>query len=232
MSITPRTLTRAAAVALAVAGVIFILIQPLHPHEDVASIVTSTWFVVHVLSLAMAVLGLAGITAVSLTQVTRSGIVGLLGYLVFSLFFITQAAVNFAEAFILPLSAVHSPELTEDVASLFVSGYALQTDVGPLAIVASIGAVLYLGGGVLFGVAVILGRVLPRWTGVLLIVAALASLSAVVLPHEVARYAAVPMGIALVALGVTMVARKDTFGHLPTVPSLGEVAEVEHARDF
>ena len=210
MSITPTTLTRAAAVALAVAGVIFILIQPLHPHEDAASITTSTWFVVHILSLTMAVFGLAGITAIYLTQVTRSGILGLLGYLVFSLFFITQAAVNFAEAFILPLSAAGSPKLTEDVASLFVTGYVLQTDVGPLAIVGSIGAVLYLGGGVLFGVAVIRGEVLPRWTGVLLIVASLASLTAAILPHELARYAAVPMGIALIVLGLTLVAEQRT----------------------
>jgi hypothetical protein len=202
------TLTRAGAVALAVAGVIFILIQPLHPHEDVASITTSAWFIVHILSLTMAALGLAGITAVYLTQVKRSGILGLLGYLVFSLFFITQAAVNFAEAFILPLTAAGSPELTEDVASLFVTGYVLQTDVGALAIVGSIGAVLYLGGGVLFGVLVIRGRVLPRWTGVLLIVASLASLSAAILPHEAARYAAVPMGIALIALGLTLVAQQ------------------------
>jgi hypothetical protein len=194
MSITPSILTRASAVALVAAGVIFIVIQPLHPREDVASIATSTWFVVHLLSLTMAVLALAGITGV---------------YLVFSLFFLTQAAVGFVESFILPLSAAGSPELTEDVASLFVGGYVLQTDVGPLAIVGSVGAVLYLGGGILFGIAVILGRALPRWTGVLLMVAALASLSAVVLPHDLARYAAVPMGIALVALGVTLIARRN-----------------------
>ena len=217
MSVTPSTLTRASAVALAVAGVIFILIQPLHPHEDVASITTDTWVIVHVLGLTMAVLGLAGITAVYLNQVTRSGILGLLGFLVFSLFFITQAAVNFAEAFILPLSAAGSPKLTEDVASLFVSGYVLQTDVGPLAIVGSIGAVLYIGGGVLFGIAVLRANVLPRWTGILLIAAALASLSGAILPHELARYAAVPMGIALIALGVTLLAN-----HRDAADSSGE----------
>ena len=208
MSITSSTLTRAAAVALAMAGVIFILIQPLHPHEDVASITTSAWVMVHILSLTMAVLGLAGITGLYLTQASRSGILGLLGYLVFSLFFITQSAVNFAEAFILPLSAAGSPKLTEDVASLFVSGYVLQTDVGPLAIVGSLGAVLYLGGGILFAGGVLRAHVLPGWTGILLIVAALASLSAAVLPHQLARYAAVPMGIALVALGVSLFAQQ------------------------
>jgi hypothetical protein len=208
MSITTSTLTRAGAVALAVAGVTFIAIQPLHPHEDVASITTSAWVLVHLLSLTEAVLGLAGITAVYLTQLARSGILSLLGYLVFALFFLTQSAVNFAEAFILPLSAAGSPKLTEDVASLFASGYVLQTDVGPLAIVGSLGAVLYLGGGVLFGISVIRANVLPRWTGILLIAAALASLSAAILPHELARYAAVPMGIALIGLGVTLVAQQ------------------------
>jgi hypothetical protein len=204
MNITASTLTRAGAVALAIAGAIYILVQPLHPHEDVASIVTNTWVLVHLLSLTMAVLGLAGITAIYLNQVKRSGILGLLGYLVFSLFFITQAAVNFTEAFILPLSAAGSPKLTEDIASLFVSGYVLQTDVGPLAIVGSMGAVLYLGGGVLFGITVLRTKMLPRWTGILLIAASLVSLSAAVIPHELARYAAVPMGIAFIALGATL----------------------------
>jgi hypothetical protein len=225
MSLTTSTLTRNASIALAIAGVIFILIQPLHPHEDVASITTGTWFVVHIVSLAMAVLGLAGIAGVYLSQVTRSGIFGLLGYLVFSLFFITQAAVSFAEAFILPLTAAGSPEVTEDIASLFATGYVLQTDVGPLAIVGTAGAVLYLGGGILFAVGVLRANVLPRWTGVLLIVASLASLTAAILPHELARYAAVPMGIALIALGVTLFAQQRR----AAMPSSQRVREPVHA---
>jgi hypothetical protein len=225
MSLTTSTLTRNASIALAIAGVIFILIQPLHPHEDVASITTGTWFVVHILSLAMAVLGLAGIAGVYLSQITRSGIFGLLGYLVFSLFFITQAAVSFAEAFILPLTAAGSPEVTEDIASLFATGYVLQTDVGPLAIVGTAGAVLYLGGGILFAVGVLRANVLPRWTGVLLIVASLASLTAAILPHELARYAAVPMGIALIALGVTLFAQQRR----AAMPSSQRVREPVHA---
>ena len=223
MSITPSTLTRVGAVALALAGLIFIVIQPLHPHEDVASITTSTWAVVHIMSLAMAVLGLAGITALYLTQVKRMGWLGLLGYVLFALFFITQAAVNFAEAFILPLTAGGSPEVTEDVASLFTNGYVLQTDVGPLAIVSILGSVLYLGGGVLFGAAVIRARVLPLWTGILLIAAAVASLSAVVIPHELARYAAVPMGVALVALGGALWLQQSTRSTVGTQPRLQPV---------
>lgn len=223
MSITASTLTRASAVALAAAGSIFILIQPLHPHEDVASITTSAWVLVHILSWTMAVLGLAGITGLYVSQASRSGILGLLGYVVFSLFFITQASVNFAEAFILPLTAAGSPQLTEDVASLFVSGYVLQTDVGPLAIVGSLGAVLYLGGGILFAVGVLRAHVLPSWTGILLIAAALASLSAAVLPHQLARYAAVPMGIALVALGVTLFMQQRRVGSLARKQQLASV---------
>lgn len=223
MSITASTLTRAGAVALALAGAIFIVIQPLHPQEDAASITTGVWLVVHLMSLTMAVLGLAGITALFLTQVKRMGWVGLAGYALFALFFLTQAAVSFAEAFILPLTAAGAPEVTEDVASLFATGYALQTDVGPLAIVGVLGSVLYLGGGVLFGVAVIRARALPRRTGILLIAAAIASLSAAVVPHELARYAAVPMGIALVVLGVALWSQQRTPPAVRTEPTLHPV---------
>ncbi len=215
MNIAPTTLYRAAAVALAAAGVIFILIQPLHPHEDAASVMTGAWVSVHLASMAMAILGLAGITGVYATQASRVGLLGLLGWVVFALFFLTQLAVNFAEAFILPLTAEGLPELTEDIASLFASGYVLQTDVGILAILAPIGAVLYLGGGVLFGVAIIRAALLPRWTGVLLILASVASLSAAILPHDLARYAAVPMGAALVAIGITFLARQRVGSAVP-----------------
>lgn len=224
MSITPSTLTRAAAIALALAGLIFIVIQPLHPREDVASITTNLWLVVHIMSTAMAVLGLAGITALYLTQVKRFGWVGLAGYLLFALFFITQAAVSFAEAFVLPLTAVGSPEVTEDVASLFAVGYQLQTDVGALALVGSLGSVLYLGGGVLFGIAVIRARVLPLWTGILLIAAAIASLSAAIVPHDLARYAAVPMGVALIALGGALWAQQRSRATVVAEPALAPVA--------
>jgi hypothetical protein len=204
MSITNSTLTRGAAVATAVAGAIFILIQPLHPADDeLASVTTSLWVVVHLLSMAMAVLGLAGITGVYLRQVTRSGVLGLVAYAMFALYFLLQGMVNFGEAFLAPLTAAGSPEFTLDFVGLF-AGHQAVTDLGPLAVLSPIGSGLYLLGGILFGVTVIRAGVLARWAGILVVIGAVASLAAAVLPHEVGRYAAIPMGLALIGLGYSL----------------------------
>jgi hypothetical protein len=59
-----------------------------------------------------------------------------------------------------------------------------------------------------------------------LIVASLASLTAAVLPHELARYAAVPMGIALIVLGLTLVAQQRQ----TTISASARLAESVAAR--
>jgi hypothetical protein len=204
VTITPSTLTRAAAVATASAGLLFILIQPLHPAEDLDAVMSSIWAIVHTMSLTMAILGLAGITGIYLRQVREFGVLGLVGYLLFALFFLMQAVFTFAEVFIAPLTAAGSPDFTLDFVGLFVAGHVAVTDLGLLAAAVPIGSVAYLAGGVLFGVAIIRARKLPRWTGILLIVGAAASLAAAVLPHAQARLAAIPMGLALASLGYAL----------------------------
>lgn len=204
MTITPSTLTRGGAIGAAVAGVLFILIQPLHPPENLASLATSTWAIVHGMSLTMAIFGLAGITAAYLRQVSKFGILGLVAYLLFALFFIMQAVFVFAEIFIAPLTAAGSPDFTEDFIALFANSEAPTTDLGLLVAAVPIGGAAYLLGGTLFGVAIIRAGILARWSGILLIVGSVASLAAAVVPHEQARLAAIPMGLALAGLGYAM----------------------------
>lgn len=103
MSITSSTLTRAAAVAAALYGSIYIVIQFIHPADVVESLTTQLWVTVHILSFTMAVFALVGITGIYLRQVRQFGVLGLVGYLMFGLFFLLQSAFNFAEAFIAPL---------------------------------------------------------------------------------------------------------------------------------
>ena len=204
MTITPLGLTRAAAVATAVAGLLFILIQPLHPAESLDSLDSTIWVVVHTMSLLMAILGMAGITAIYFRQVREFGVLGFVGYLLFALFFLMQAVFTFAEIFIAPLTVAGSPDFTLDFVQLFVAGHVAVTDLGLLTATVPIGGAAYLLGGVLFGVAIIRARVLTRWSGILLVIGAAASLAAAVLPHEQARLAAIPMGIALVSLGYAL----------------------------
>ena len=63
MTITSTTLTRAAGVAAAAAGLIFIAVQFNHPHLDVTSITTTEVVIRSSLKALMAVLALVGITA-------------------------------------------------------------------------------------------------------------------------------------------------------------------------
>src|SRR3712207_4546380 len=103
MIITPSTLSRGAAAAAALAGLLYIVLQFLHPADVVASLTTPRWVVVHVLSLGMAVLGMIGLVGLYLRQVRQAGLLGLVAFAMFGLFFVLQAAYTFVEAFIAPL---------------------------------------------------------------------------------------------------------------------------------
>ncbi|HSP53404.1 MAG TPA: hypothetical protein VLO00_10965 [Cryobacterium sp.] len=204
MSITPATLTRGAAVAAALSGLVYIVIQFIHPADEVTSLTTQTWVTVHSLSFGMAVLGLVGITGIYLRQVRQFGLLGLIGYAMFGLFFILQSAFVFAEAFIAPLVAADAPQFAEDFVGLFGRNPAV-TDLGPLAALPQVGGVLYIGGALLFGIAILRARVLARGAGILLIAAAAVTpVAGALLPHPLERMAAIPMGLALIWLGYSL----------------------------
>ncbi|SEM98753.1 hypothetical protein E3O25_01895 [Cryobacterium sp. TMT1-3] len=204
MNITTSTLTRGTAVAAALAGLAYIVIQFIHPADVVASLSTQQWVVVHILSFVEAVLAVVGVTGIYLRQVRQFGILGLIGYLMFGFFFILQSAFNFAEAFIAPLFVVDAPQTSTDFVGLF-GRYAPVTDLGPLTALPQVGAVLYVVGAILFGIAIIRARMLSRGAGILLIAAAAVTpIAGALLPHTLERMAAIPMGLALVWFGYSL----------------------------
>ncbi|SFR93215.1 hypothetical protein SAMN04487846_0767 [Microbacterium sp. cf046] len=209
MSISSTTLTRAAAVAAALAGLAYIVIQFIHPADVIESLSTQAWVTVHVISFAEAVLALIGVTGLYLYQARKAGILGLIGYMMFGLFFILQASFNFAEAFIAPLIAISAPQLAVDLVGLF-GRYPAETDLGALAALPLVGAILYVGGAILFGIAIIRAHMLSRGAAILLIVAAAVTPLAALLPHALERMAAVPMGLALIWLGWSLWIRSST----------------------
>jgi len=204
MTITPSTLTRAAAVAAALSGLIYIVIQFIHPSDEVASLTTQAWVTVHSLSFGMAVLGMIGLTGIYLRRVREFGLLGLIGYALFALFFVLQSAFVFAEAFIAPLVAADAPQFAEDFVGLF-GRHPAVTDLGPLAALPVVGAALYVVGAVVFGVAILRARVMSREAGILLIAAAAVTpVAGALLPHTLERMAAIPMGLALIWLGFSL----------------------------
>lgn len=204
MRVTNSALTRTAAIAAAFAGLIYIVIQFIHPADAIASLSGQTWVNVHILSFGEAVLALVGVTGIYLRQVRQLGVLGLIGYLMFGFFFILQSAFNFAEVLIAPLIAKSAPQLAVDFVGLFGKVPAV-TDLGPLAAIPLVGSALYVVGALLFGIAIIRARVLSRGAGILLIVAAaLTPVAGALLAHPLDRAAAIPMGLALIWLGYSL----------------------------
>jgi hypothetical protein len=132
MTVTTRTLTRAAAVCAAAAGAIFIAVQINHPPADSFLTNTGEWVVRSIAKTVMCALALAGITGVYLRQVRQMRVLGLVGFTLFA------------------------------------------------------------------------ARVLARWAAALLAASTVATAALAVLPESFNRPMAVPEGIALIALGVSL----------------------------
>ena len=85
------------------------------------------------------------------------------------------------------------------------SSHPTGMDLGLLPTVYNLTGVLYLLGGLGFGIATLRAGVLPRWTGGLLAAAVpVAPIAVALLPHALERYAAVPMGLAMACLGYAL----------------------------
>jgi hypothetical protein len=84
-------------------------------------------------------------------------------------------------------------------------GEAIDGDVGGLATANLLAGITYALGGVLFGVALFRARILARWAALLLAIGAIATPVLVsVLPDDLIRIAAIPVGAALVGLGYSL----------------------------
>lgn len=77
-------------------------------------------------------------------------------------------------------------------------------DIGPLATVLQVQGFTYLGGSLLFGIALFRAHVLNRWATVLLAVSGLLSAALSVMPDALYRLLAFPNGIAMIALGYSL----------------------------
>jgi hypothetical protein len=185
-------------------GILFIVIQTIHPPDVLSSVTTARWAIVHYLGVAMCLLGLLGITGLYARQVKAAGWLGLASYLLLSLFYALTMAFQFAEAFISPVLATEAPKFVHGFLGI-PSGHASEMNLGALPAVYTLTGLLYVLGGLLFGIATFRAGILPRWAAGLLAFAAVSPpLLASLLPHPLDRILAVPMGLALAWLGYTL----------------------------
>ena len=200
MVITPNTLLRSAGVAAIAAGVIFIGVQINHPHSDIAAVTTTEWAVRNSFKVLMAGLALAGITGMYLRQVRQIGLLGLIGYVVFSAGYLTIMSVAFVSAYVLPTIAETSPGYVSDVLAAATNGSATG-DIGLMQTALNVSGLTFLGGGLIFGIALYRAGVLARWAAALLAVASVLTVTLAVLPDAFYRFLAFPNSIAMIGLG-------------------------------
>jgi hypothetical protein len=203
MNITATGLTKAAGTAAAVAGSIFIAVQINHPATDAFTTETAQWMARSSAKSVMAALALAGITGMYLRQYRKAGLLGLVGYLLFAAGYLAMFSVETIAATALPNLVHTEPGFVNDVVAAAAGGTP-KGDIGALQTLFNLTGAGYIVGGLLFGIALFRTRVLARWAAALLAVSTVATAALAVLPDSFNRPFAVPEGIALIALGVSL----------------------------
>ena len=199
-TITTTDLACGAGGCAILAGIMYIVIQWIHPADDIASVGSAMWLIVACMTAAMSLLHLIGITGIYMRQGKASGWLGLAGYVIFSLFWFTSLIFSFIEAFVLPLLTEAVPEFVAGMAGLF-GGTGSTFDLGIFPVLAPLAGVMYMVGGVVLGFATLRAGVFSRPAAVLLAFGAAVTLAASVIPHPYDRFLAIPMGIAMICLG-------------------------------
>ncbi len=203
MTITPRTLTRSAGLAAVAAGAIFIAVQLNHPQLTAAGVHPAEWAIRSSLKILMAALALVGITGMYLHQVRTMDALGLIGYLLFAVNYLVILSTSFLAAIVLPAIADTSTTYVTNVL-VAASGHHPPGETGALYTVLLLGGLLYVTGGLLFGIALYRATVLPRWAAALLAVGGLAAAGLSLMPDPWFRLLAVPNGIAMIGLGYSL----------------------------
>lgn len=203
MTITTAKLSRAAGIASIAAGAAYVAIQFVHPEETVASVTTPAWILTSLLTAAMAVCVIVGVSATYLRNTRRMGVLGLVGYLLFTTAFTVIAAWSFVEVVVLPSIAETAPQFVNDFVAV-PGGGEVVGDATAAQLASGVTGVGYMLGGLLFGLALLRSRSVTGWVAVLFTAASVATLLTMVLPHSLGRMMAIPMGVAFVGLGLSL----------------------------
>ena len=227
MKVSASNLVRWAGLSAVAAGIVFAGIQPIHPPDVLASVTTRTWVVLQSLKTAMCFLFLLGLTGIYARQAQEAGWLGLAGFLLFSLSWALQTGFVFAEAFLLPQLATAAPAFVDSFLGI-INGSAGAMDIGLLPTLYTAAGILYLLGGLLFGVATFRAAVLPRWAGGLLAVGTvLPLLGSSFGAHPFDRLFAVPVGLAVAWLGYALWTERRE--RIPASPLGTESPRVRHS---
>ncbi len=203
MNLTTSRLTAAAGLCAAAAGAIFIGVQINHPPVDVDHLGTAEMTARETAKALMSVLALAGITGMFVHNRRRFGAVGLAGYLLLSAGYLAIFAVQCIVGYVLPTIAPTNPAYVQDVLDAALGG-SPEGDIGYMNELLLASGLGFAFGGLLFGVALFRADILARWASALLAYGTISVLALSALPESFNRPFAVPTGVALIGLGISL----------------------------
>ena len=221
MKITNENLIRLAGLSALIAGICYVLVGIFHPANVASSVTTTRWEIVHVLACAMSFFGVLGMAGLYARQAVKTGWLGLVGYILLSLWLVLIMGFSFVEASILPHVATALPAFVQAWMGMF-NGPAGKFDLGVLPTIWTLTGLVYILGGLLFGIATFRAGILPRWAGALLAISTVLAPIAGLLPNASQPKVAVPMGLALAWLGYALWSERRT---QPLAPSSREPAK-------
>ncbi|MGO9788538.1 MAG: hypothetical protein ACLP8S_03125 [Solirubrobacteraceae bacterium] len=200
---TTSRLAATAGLCAASAGAIFIGVQINHPPADVAHLLTTEMTLRESAKVLMAVLALAGFTGMFASHRDRLGRLGRAGYGLLTAGYVAMFAAECIIGYYLPTVAHSNPGYVQHVINAAM-GHGPSGGIGPMRELFIVVGIGYSVGGLLFGIALFRAGVLARWASLLLAYGTASALALSVLPESFDRPFAVPTGVALIGLGVSL----------------------------
>ena len=204
MSTTTNRLTAIAGLCAAAAGAIFIGVQINHPPADVAHLVTTEMTIRETAKVLFCVLALAGFTGMFAPppRPARPPRARRLRAAERRLPRHVRRRVH--RRLLPPDGGALEPRSTSSTSSTAAMGHGPSGGIGAMHELFLVCGIGYSLGGLLFGIALFRAGVLARWASVLLAYGTVSALALAVLPESFSRPFAVPTGVALIGLGVSL----------------------------
>ena len=203
MNLSSNRLTATAGLCAAAAGAIFIGVQMNHPPAEVAHIVTTDVLVRESAKVLMAVLALIGLTGMFLRHRSRFGVLGAAGFALLTVGYLAMFATECIVGYVLPTIAHSNPAYVQGVIDAAM-GRHTSVDIGHMRELLMTMGLGYPFGGLLFGIALFRAGIVSRWASLLLAYGTISALALAALPESFSRPFAVPTGVALIGLGVSL----------------------------
>jgi hypothetical protein len=224
VSTTTNRRTATAGLCAAAAGAIFIGVQINHPPADVAHIVTTEMTIRMTAKVLFCVLALVGLAGMFIRHRHQFGRIGRAGYALVSVGFLAMLVQECIVGYYLPTVAHSKPVYVQHVLNGAMA-HGASSGIGAMQGLFLIAGMGYSLGGLMFGIALFRAGVLARWASALFAYGTISALALAALPESFSRPFAVPTGVALIGLGVSLWRNEHRQADTVGVPATMRVAE-------